>query len=289
MPRPELLQPYTLEEALRALSRPGAVALAGATDLIPAMRRGEITPRALISLRRLPGLTSIRATRSGVMIGACVMVADLLTNDTIAQHLPLLAEVARDFASPQIRATATVGGNLCSAIPSADLPVPLLALDARIQVMGRSGAREIPIADFFRGVGQTALLRGEFATAVLAPRPPVRFGASWAKLTGRKAMDVAIAAAAASVAVKPDGLTCRQARIALGAVAARPTRAPRAEAVLKGATLNRRLIGEAAQLAAMECQPISDLRASAEYRREMIAVLARRALTEACRRAGAKL
>jgi carbon-monoxide dehydrogenase medium subunit len=289
MLRPELLQPCTLEEALRALSRPGAVALAGATDLIPAMRRGEVAPRALVSLRQLPHLTSIRATRSGVMIGACVTVADLLTNDTIAQHLPLLAEVARDFGSPQIRATATVGGNLCRAIPSADLPLPLLVLDARIQVIGPSGAREIPVAGFFRGVGKTALHRGEFATAILAPRSPVRFGASWAKLTGRKAMDVAIAAAAASVAVKPDGLTCRQARIALGAVAARPTRAPRAEAVLEGATLNRRLIGEAARLAAMECQPISDLRASAEYRREMIAVLARRALTEACRRAGAKL
>ncbi len=289
MLRPDLLQPCELGEAICALSRPGAVALGGGTDLIPAMRRGEIAPRALVCLKQLPHATSIRATRSGVTIGACVKVADLLTNDTIAQHLSLLAEVARDFGSPQIRAMATVGGNLCSAVPSADLPLPLIVLEARIQVTGPSGTRKIPIAGFFLGVGKTVLRRGEFATAISAPRPPVRFGASWGKLTGRKAMDVAIAAAAASIVVKPDGMTCRRARVGLGAVGPTPMRAPRAEAILEGAALNRRLIGEAARLAAMECQPISDLRASAEYRREMIVVLVRRALTEACRRAGARL
>lgn len=288
MVRPELLQPGTLAEARRALARPGAVVLAGGTDLMPAMRRGEISPRALVSLRHLPQLTSIRATRSGVMIGAGVKVADLLTSATIAEQLPLLAEVAREFGSPQIREMATVGGNLCGAIPSADLALPFLVLDATIQVIGPGGSREIPTAEFFRGLGKTALQRGEIATAALAPRVPVRFGASWAKLTGRKAMDVAIAAAAASVVLQPDGRTCRQARVALGAVGPSPMRAPRAEAVLEGAALSAKVMGEAARVAAKECRPISDLRASAEYRREMIAVLVRRALTEACRRAGAK-
>jgi len=285
MLQPDVLQPRTFEEALRALSRAGAVPLAGATDLIPAMRRGEAQPRVLVNLKHLPRLTSIRRTRSGVTIGACVKVADLLTDRVVVEHLPLLAEVARDFGSPQIRALATVGGNLCNAAPSADLALPLLVLDASVAVRSRRGVRRMPLSEFVRGVNKTALRRGEILTAVHVPWSPTGTGAAHAKLGVRRAMDLALVGVAAALTVARDGRRCTQARLALGAVAPIPMRARRAEALLEDNEITSALIAEAAATAAAEARPISDLRASADYRREMVETLARRVLEEALRRA----
>ena len=136
MTLPELVEPRTIEDALAALAQPGAVPLAGATDLVPAMRRGEVKPRRLVNLKRISALVGVRRVRKGLHIGALTPVADLLTSPLIAHGCPLLAEVAADFASPQIRTLATVGGNLCNAAPSADLALPLLVLDARAEVRG---------------------------------------------------------------------------------------------------------------------------------------------------------
>jgi CO/xanthine dehydrogenase FAD-binding subunit len=121
MLRPDIVEPSTIKDALQALSRPGAVPLAGATDLIPALRKGEIKPRLLVNLKQLPDASGIRRTRAGIRIGALTPLADLLESKLIAKNCPLLIEVARDFGSPQIRSLATVGGNLCNAAPSADL------------------------------------------------------------------------------------------------------------------------------------------------------------------------
>ena len=287
MLRPEMVEPRTIEEAVAALKRGrGAMPLAGATDLIPAIRKGLAKPTALVNLKRIPDLSGIRRVRSGVSIGAMTTIADLLKDPTLAEGWPLLIEVGRDFGSPQIRSMATIGGNLCSALPSADLPPPLLAFDARVRIAGPKGTREMPLAEFFMSAGKTALKGGEILTAVILPKPPARAGAASEKLTVRQAMDLPIAAAAAAITLAPNGKTCRRARIALGAVAPTPMRAMKAERVLESQAVTPDLIALAAAAAAAEAKPISDLRASAEYRREMTAVLVRRSLESAFARAG---
>ncbi len=285
MRRPEIVQAATIQEAVEALSKPGAHALAGATDLIPAMRGGDIRPRRLVDLKPISELSGVRRVRGALRIGALTHVADLIRDDAVRKRLPVLAEVAADFGSVQIRNLATIGGNLCNAAPSADLALPLLALGARVETEGPHGAREIELSDFFRGVNKTALRRGEVLTAIVVPGPRVRTGAAHAKLGVRRAMDLALAAAAAAVSLAPDGHTCRVARIALGSVAPIPMRARRAEAVLEGKAVTPELISDAADAAAAESRPVSDLRGSAAYRRDMTRVLTRRAVTEAFRRA----
>ncbi len=285
MAEPQMLQPSTLSEAVRALATRGAVAMAGATDVIPAMRKGEIRPRVLVNLKGIAEMTGVKRTRQGIRIGALTRVADLLHDPVVARDLPLLAEVAAGFASPQIRNLATIGGNVCNAAPSADLALPLLVLDATAEVRGKSGRRKIALSEFFRGVNRTALRSGEILTAIVVPRPRGRTGMAHAKLGVRKAMDLAFVGIAAAVQVSPDGKKCRRARVALGSVAPTPRRAPKAEAVLEGQVVTGQLIDEAAEAAVSAARPVTDLRASADYRREMTHVLTRRALREAFRRA----
>ncbi len=286
MDRPEMVFPETIEAALAALRARGARALAGGTDVIPAMQRGEISPRVLVNLKRIPELRGVRRTRRGLRIGATTRLWELLADPAVAQSYPLLVDTASAFASVQIRNLATIGGNLCNAAPSADLALPLLALEAWAEVHGPRGAREVPLADFFRGVNRTALARGEVLAAVHLPRPRGRAGGSYAKLMSRGAMDLAMVGAAALIELTPEGRRCRRARLALGAVAPTPMRARQAEAVLEGRPITKAALEEAARAAAGECQPISDLRASAEYRRAMVRVLARRTLAAALVRAG---
>jgi carbon-monoxide dehydrogenase medium subunit len=281
-----MLQPSTLSEAVKALAGRGAVAMAGATDLIPAMRKGEIRPRVLVNLKGIAEMTGVRRTRQGTRIGALTRVADLLDDPIVAQDLPLLADVAAGFASPQIRNLATIGGNLCNAAPSADLALPLLVVDATAEVRGKGGRRKIAMSEFFRGVNRTALRPGEILTAIVVPRPRRRTGMAHAKLGVRKAMDLAFVGVAATIQISPDGKKCRRARVALGSVAPTPRRAAKAEAILEGQLVTSQLIDEAAEGAASESRPVTDLRASREYRREMTRVLTRRALREAFRRAG---
>lgn len=288
MRQPEMIVPESLQGAVRALQAPGAVALAGATDLIPAMRRGEARPRSLVNLKQIPGLSGIRRVRAGVRIGATTLVAELLESQLLADSFPVLVEVAHEFGSPLIRNLATVGGNLCNAAPSADLALPLLALDARAEIRGRRGARMLDLCEFFRGVNRTVLRRGEVLAAVIVPRPRARTGVAHAKLTVRQAMDLAVVGVAASLTLSPGGRVCRRVRLALGAVAPVPMRAREAEALLEGNAAGADLIEEAAAAAAAAARPVSDLRASRAYRREMIQVLARRVLREALRRAGGK-
>lgn len=285
MAEPHMLQPSTLREAVKALAARGAVAMAGATDLIPAMRKGETRPRVLVNLKGISEMAGVKRTRQGIWIGALTRVADLLDDPIIERDLPLLKAVAADFASPQIRNLATIGGNLCNAAPSADLALPLLVFDATAEVRGKSGRREIAMSEFFRGVNRTALRRGEILTRILVPRPRLRTGAAHLKLGVRKAMDLAFVGVAAAVQVSPDGKKCRRARLALGSVAPTPRRAPKAESLLEGQAVSAKLIDEAAEAAASESRPLSDLRASKDYRREMTLVLAGRALREAFRRA----
>jgi carbon-monoxide dehydrogenase medium subunit len=254
--------------------------------MIPAIRRGLAKPRVLVNLKRIPKLAGVRRARGGVSIGALTTIADVLASPILAEGWPVLVETAREFGSAQIRSMATIGGNLCNATPSADFPLPLLALDARVRIAGPKGERELPLSEFFIGVNNTALAAGEIVTAVVVPRAPARTGAAFVRLGVRKAMDLPIAAAAAAITLAPDGRRCTAVRIALGAVAPTPMRASAAERVIQGNAVTEESIDTAAAAAAEESRPVTDLRASAEYRREMTAVLVRRALTQAFARAG---
>jgi carbon-monoxide dehydrogenase medium subunit len=280
----EMLHPTTVADAVAALARRGAVALAGATDLIASIRKREIAPRVLVNLKGIAGLSGIKRQGGEVRIGALTTVSELLRSKIIQHRVPLLAEVAQGFASVQIRNLATIGGNLCNAAPSADMALPLLALDARLVIRGTGRSREIAIADFFLGVNKTALRRGEILTAIAVPKPRAHTGAAHAKLGVRQAMDLAFVGVAAALQLTPAG-KCRGARIALGAVAPTPMRARKAEAALEGAIITDEVIAQAAAAAAAQSRPISDLRASKGYRREMVEVLTRRALREAVGRA----
>jgi carbon-monoxide dehydrogenase medium subunit len=281
----DMLFPATLAEAAAALGKRGAIPLAGATDIIPAIRQGNIAPTTLVNLKSIPDLAGVRRVRGGIRIGAVTKIGDLLLDNFILTELPLMAEVARGFGSVQMRNLATIGGNICNAAPSADMALPLLVLDARLAVYSKDRTREIDIADFFLGMGKTAIRRGEILASITIPKPRGRTGAAHAKLGIRQAMDLAFVAVAGALQLSPDGRKCRSARIALGAVAPTPMRARKAEAILEGQPITDDLIAKAAAAAAAESRPITDLRASKEYRHEMVEVLTRRVLHEAVRRA----
>lgn len=238
---------------MEALAAPRSSALAGGTDLLIRLRDGAKVER-VVNLKRIEALGSIRRTDAGTEIGASVTLARLVREGGI----PLLAETALQMASPQIRNLATVVGNLCNASPAADLAPPLLCLEARVRIAGAGNSREVALGDFIAGPGRTCLKAGEIVTHVVVP--PDGAKGTYLKFTVRNAMDIAIVGVA--VVRSAEGV-----RIALGAVAPTPIRARAAEKAK-----------DPAEVAAAECSPIDDLRASAGYRREIVRVLVRRAL-----------
>jgi carbon-monoxide dehydrogenase medium subunit len=195
-----------------------------------------------------------------------------------------LAEGGALVGSVQIRNLATVGGNLCNAAPSADLAPPLLALEAEAVIAGPAGKRQVPLADFFRGVRRTVLGPDELLVELVVPAPGRRSGGNYLRHTPRRELDIAVVGVASQVTLS-DGV-CARARIALAAVAPTPVRALAAERALEGQPLTSEQIERAAALAVEAAQPISDQRGSAEFRRHLVRVLTRRTLTTAFARAG---
>ena len=272
-------RPTTIAEACEILARePGAAVLAGGTDLMVHLRqpwRGK-RPPTVVNLKRIPGLTTIEAMERVVRLGALTSLTALIEHPVIQEEYPVLPFTARYMGSPAIRNLATVGGNLCNASPAADFPPVLLALDAEVEIAGRDGERRLPLEEFFRGPGQMALRPGELLTWVeFSRRRPVR-PIRYERLDVRRAMDIAIAGAA--LAVDLAGSRVRGARVALCAVAPTPLRVRDAETVLVSEGLTDAAIGRATELGMAAARPISDVRATAEYRREMVGTLVRRGL-----------
>lgn len=272
-------RPASVEEACRILGHePRAAVLAGGTDLMVHLGqswRGR-RPPAVVNIKRIPGLAAIEVTDRTVRLGALATLSALIEHPAIRAEYPVLPFAARYMGSPAIRNLATVGGNLCNASPAADLPPVLLGLDAEVGIAGPTGARRLPLGAFFVGPGRTVLEAGELLTWVEFPRRrplrPIRYE----RLDVRRAMDIAIAGAAVSVEL--DDGRVRDARVALCAVAPIPLRVREAEAVLVAEGLSEAAIARAAELSAAAARPISDVRATAEYRREMVEVLVRRGL-----------
>jgi len=206
-----------------------------------------------------------------------------LSVESTRRRLVALALGAGWVGGPQMRNRGTVGGNLCNASPAADTAAPLLVLGARVRLAGAGGERTLALEEFFVGPGKTVLAPGEVLAEILVPPPPPRSGGDYQRRT-RTAMDIAVVGVAAAV-VLDGGTACRDARLALASVAPTPLRAAAAEAVLRGKDLAPERIAEAARAAAGEARPIDDVRATATYRRAMVEVLTRRALTAALARA----
>jgi carbon-monoxide dehydrogenase medium subunit len=280
--------PETLNEAVGMLVKENtrAMLLAGGTDVLVRMKRGDIAPSLLINLKRIGGLDRIEKSKEGILLGALATIGDIECSPFIRQSHLVLARSAAVLGSPQIRNLATVGGNVGRASPAADTVPALIVRKARVRMEGPSGRREIDIEDFFRGPNQTCLSPGEIIASIFLPDAPPATGAVYLKLGRREGMDCAVAGAAAALTVA--GAKAIEARIALASVAPVPLRARKAETVLLSGILGEERFREAARAASQECSPISDLRAGADYRRRMVEVMTYRALHSAWREARGK-
>jgi len=274
--------PASLEEAVKLIKtqRGQARFMAGGTDLLVQMKARKIEPGMIISLKQIPGLSYIKRNRSTLHIGAMTLLADLEKSVEVKQYCPILGDSVARIGSRQVRNLATIGGNICNAAPSADSLPGLIAVGAEAVVFGENGRRTIPLEEFFKGPGVTVLSRDEMLVEIIAPILPGRSAAIYQKHTRREAMDIAVVGVAVFVALKEDG-RCGNARVVLGAVAPTPIRAVRAEKCLIGQVISEEKIEEAADFAAMDAKPISDVRSSNTYRSEMVKVYTKRVLNQA--------
>jgi CO/xanthine dehydrogenase FAD-binding subunit len=269
-------RPKTLREALEiGAGAQSARFIAGGTELMLQLRRGGAPPpQELISLRGVEELLRIEAgTR--LRIGASVPLTEVAAHPVVVAEFPALATAIESLGSRQIRNVATVGGNLCNASPCADTAPPLLIYRASVELHGATGKRELPLEEFFRGVGVTSLGEGEILTAILLD-PPAPDTRSIYLRKGRVEMDLAMASVAALI--RMEGSRCVEAILSAGAVAPVPLRLTVTEAVLAGAELDEACLRAAREAAIAEITPITDLRASAGYRRQLVGVFVERAL-----------
>jgi carbon-monoxide dehydrogenase medium subunit len=279
------LEPKDFSEACSWLMtyRHRAKLIAGGTDLLIAMKERQIAPDYVIDMKALAGLDRIHSASGIVRIGALATLGDVECSPIIKEQVPMLAGTAHKMANPGIRNMATIGGNLCNAAPSADMAPPLIGMGAQVKLAGPEGARTIPVEDFFVGPGENVLRDGEILQEIVVPDAQSYSGAVYLKMPARTAVGIALAGVAVVVVMDRSYREVTDAKIVLGAVAPTPMRAFHAEDVLKGRAVDHGLFQQAADLAASESNPISDVRASAEYRREVVKVLTRRALKEATR------
>jgi carbon-monoxide dehydrogenase medium subunit len=273
----EYLAPETLDEAISLLDEhgPEAVVLAGGQSLIPLMKLSLAFPEYVVDINRIPGLADISEDNGILRIGSLVREADLDSSEVVRARYPILHDTTAVIADPLVRNMATVGGNLAHGDPANDHPATMLALGAQVAAVGSSGERVIPVSDFFEGPLTTALDQGEILTEIRVPTPPQGSGGAYLKLE-RKVGDYATAGVAVVITVA-DGV-CQQAGIGLTSAGPIPVKARTAESFLVGKRLDDETIREAAQLASQESQPSADLRGSEEYKRDMVRVMAGRAI-----------
>jgi CO/xanthine dehydrogenase FAD-binding subunit len=273
----DYLAPTSLDDAIRALaSSPDARVLAGGTDLLAQLKSGRRETSLVVDLKRIPELMSISMDSAGLRLGAAVPCIHIARHADVRAHYPSLVELASLIGGTAIQGRASIGGNLCNAAPSADSVPLLIALSAVARVAGSAGVREIPVEDFCLAPGRNALASGEFLVDLLIPRPAAGFRAHYLRFIPRNEMDIAVVGVGASATVVDGRITA--ARLALASVGPTPLFVRDVSATLVGHAPSAELIGQAAALASAAAQPISDMRAPAEYRRHLCNVLSRRAL-----------
>ncbi len=265
-------KPKTLDEALVLIDKyqENGLLMEGGSEVIPNMKSLVVTPDHIISLKHIPEFFYLRYTPGeGLHIGPSTTLTKIEYNPDVQRVYPSLYQGIHSMSNTAIHNISTVTGNICYAVPSADTAAPLLTLEAVLSVKSVDGERKVPIGELFAGVRRTTLKKNEIVTDIFVPEPDPKAVMAYYKNPCRKALDLAIAGVATYVVM--DGDVCRDARIAMSAVAVVPKRAFEAEAMLKGQVLTDELINAAAEHAALhECSPISDIRASADYRRELV-------------------
>ena len=297
----DYFKPKTLEEALTLLAHYGdkAKLIAGGTDVIVMIKQKAMAPDVLVSLQGIPGLDQI--TYNGALnIGPMVTHRAIEKSEIIKKHFSALADAVDYLGSVQIRNVATLGGNICTAAPSADTATPLLVLGTQVKIKNLKEERTLPIEEFFKGPGESALKTGEMVKELLIPKPLPNTGSAYYKLQRRLALDLPILGVSVLLSLdknkvtcsdmlctaspistilhkmEEDEIICKDVRIALGVAAPTPMRALRAEALLRGKKLSDELLDEAANVASQEAQPRDSLRGEAWYRKDMVRVLVKR-------------
>jgi CO/xanthine dehydrogenase FAD-binding subunit len=297
----DYFKPKTFEEALTLLAKYGEKAklIAGGTDVIVMIKQKTIAPDLLISLQGIPGLDRIQLNGS-LSIGPMVTHRALEKSEIIKNNFSALTDAVDDLGSVQIRNVATIGGNICTAAPSADTATPLLVLGTQVKIKSVKEERTCPIEEFFKGPGVTALKPGEMVKELWIPKPLPNTGSAYYKLQRRLALDLPILGVSVLLSLdknkvtcsdllctaspistilhkmEEDEIVCKDVRIALGVAAPTPMRALKAEALLRGKKLSDELLDEAANVASQEAQPRDSLRGEAWYRKDMIRVLVKR-------------
>jgi carbon-monoxide dehydrogenase medium subunit len=297
----DYLKPKTLEEALSLLNQHGKKAklIAGGTDVIVMIKQKTMLPDVLISLQGIPGLNQIKYDGS-LRIGAMVTHRALEKSELIRKEFSALADATDYLGSIQIRNVATIGGNICTAAPSADTATPLLVLGAQAKIKSLKEERMVAVEEFFTAPGETILKKGEVVTELVIPKPSPNTGSAYWKHQRRLALDLPILGVSTLLtlnkgtvscsdmlcttspissilhSMEQDELTCKEVRIALGVAAPTPIRAVKAENLLRGKKISDELLEEVAHTAAQEAQPRDTIRGEAWYRKDMIRVLVKR-------------
>jgi carbon-monoxide dehydrogenase medium subunit len=262
-----------------------AVPIAGGTDLLVQMKQKTKSVEYVIGIDRIKELEGVAYQDGLLRIGAATTLRSIETSVDLKSRHPVIPETAKQMASVAVRNVGTIGGNLCNAAPSADMAPPLLVLSARARIASDSGEREVPIEEFFTGPGKTVLGTGEILKEILVPLLSSNSGAAYYKYGLRGPEDLAIVGVAAMVVLDDKGNVVKDIKIGLGAVAPTPIRARVAERLLLGRSPDEELVKRAGDAAAEEAKPITDVRGSAEYRREMVKVFTRYAVKEAVTKA----
>ncbi|MBQ9155368.1 MAG: xanthine dehydrogenase family protein subunit M [Eubacterium sp.] len=282
LPAFDYVKAASIKEASELAKTKGekGVIMAGGTDVILLLKDKVIPADTVIDIKGIEGLEGIEYVEGeGLKIGALTKLFDIQTSALVKEKMPALSDAAHYVASAQIRRKGTLVGNICNASPSADTAPILLAMDAKIKVVNGEEEREIGIGDFFKGVKKTALQPGDIVTEVMIPELKKNEGSAYFKHAVRKAMDLAIVGVGAWI--KMDGSKVADCRITMGGVGITPLRAKNAEQILMGNEITDDLLEKAGTAASQECSPISDVRASAEYRTDMIRVYTKRAVKKA--------
>jgi len=287
-------EPTSIAEVVDLVDGDKARILAGGVDLVLKMRLRQILPEKVVSLQKVPSLDYVEVSGmggsgaegngSGLRFGALTTLRQIEQSRVVKDHWPLLAEAIGSIVSVQTKVMGTAVGNLCVGTPASDVAPALYALGASVKITGANGTREIPIEEFFVDSGKTAVGAHELVTEIRVPRPRAGSTGAFVKLS-KTAEDIAKVNAAVMITMA-DG-KCEDVRIALGSVAATPIRASRAEDLLRGSTVGPEAMAEAAAAAAESVNPISDVRSTAAYRKEMVKVLVRDCLKKAAARATA--
>lgn len=283
----EYLEPTSIAEACTLLKQNGdeAKIFAGGAHLTILMKQGLYQPRALINIKKIAELKGIRCSDAELSIGALVTHRELETSALVRDKFPVLCEAEREVANIRVRHMGTVGGNLASGEPLTDLSQIFIALDGKVKIAGPNGERTIPVQELFLDFYTTSLADDEIITEVMIPLLPKKSGIEYLRFSSSSVVDKPAAGVAVRLTLEPANEMTQLARVVLGCVGATPVRARRAEEILTGKPVSLDSAVEAGKAASQECDPISDLRGSADYKRAIVGTLVRRAAVKAYERA----